>query len=145
MWLADSNVWLSLAVVGHQFHSAADQWMKRRSRNEVVNFCRFTQQSFLRLITTKHVTLPYNLPPMSNVDAWQLYADWLRDDRFAFVAEPKGIEANWRRFSDRTTPSPKIWMDTYLAAFAVTGNYRFVTTDSAFRQFSGLNVVVLQT
>jgi len=86
---------------------------------------------------------PYNLPPMNNGDAWQLYEDWLKVDRFAFVPEPKGVETNWRRFSGRSTPSPKTWMDSYLAAFAVTGHYRFVTTDTAFRQYAGLDVHIL--
>ena len=43
----------------------------------------------------------------------------------------------------RDTASPKLWMDAYLAAFALTGGYRMVTTDTAFRQFQGLDVLVL--
>ncbi len=34
-------------------------------------------------------------------------------------------------------------MDAYLAAFAVVGGYTLVTTDLAFRQFPGVQVVVL--
>jgi predicted nucleic acid-binding protein len=34
-------------------------------------------------------------------------------------------------------------MDAYLAAFALAGGYRLVTTDRGFRQFNGLDVVVL--
>lgn len=34
-------------------------------------------------------------------------------------------------------------MDAYLAAFAMAGGYRMVTTDRAFRQFQGLDLVLL--
>jgi predicted nucleic acid-binding protein len=34
-------------------------------------------------------------------------------------------------------------MDAYLAAFAVRAGCRMVTTDTAFRQFQGLDVLVL--
>jgi predicted nucleic acid-binding protein len=43
----------------------------------------------------------------------------------------------------RGTASPKLWMDAYIAAFALAGRYRMVTTDAAFRQFRGLNLLVL--
>jgi predicted nucleic acid-binding protein len=34
-------------------------------------------------------------------------------------------------------------MDAYLAAFALASQYRMVTTDAAFRQFRGLDLLVL--
>jgi predicted nucleic acid-binding protein len=34
-------------------------------------------------------------------------------------------------------------MDAYLAAFALAGGYAMVTTDSAFRQFSDVNLLLL--
>jgi predicted nucleic acid-binding protein len=42
------------------------------------------------------------------------------------------------------TASPKLWMDAYLAAFALAGRYSMVTTDAAFRQFRGLDLLVLR-
>ncbi|MGB5880800.1 MAG: hypothetical protein WBH85_12285, partial [Thermoanaerobaculia bacterium] len=33
--------------------------------------------------------------------------------------------------------------DAYLAAFALTGGYRMVTTDADFKQFSGLDLELL--
>ena len=36
-------------------------------------FCRSTQQSFLRLMTTEAVTRPYGIPPMHNAGAWKVY------------------------------------------------------------------------
>ena len=43
----------------------------------------------------------------------------------------------------RDTASPKLWMDAYLAAFALAGGYCMVTTDSACKQFRGLDLVLL--
>jgi predicted nucleic acid-binding protein len=34
-------------------------------------------------------------------------------------------------------------MDAYLAAFALAGRYSMVTTDAAFRQFRGLDLLIL--
>jgi predicted nucleic acid-binding protein len=34
-------------------------------------------------------------------------------------------------------------MDAYLAAFAITAGLRLVTTDTAFRQFAGLDHLIL--
>jgi predicted nucleic acid-binding protein len=36
-------------------------------------------------------------------------------------------------------------MDAYLAAYAVAGGYQMVTTDSAFKQFKGLDLELLGT
>jgi len=57
--------------------------------------------------------------------------------------EPPGLEGQWTSFALRASASPKLWMDAYLAAFARAGGYRMVTTDVAFRQFPGLDVLVL--
>jgi predicted nucleic acid-binding protein len=34
-------------------------------------------------------------------------------------------------------------MDAYLAAFAVTGGFELVTTDTDFRQYRGINLQLL--
>jgi predicted nucleic acid-binding protein len=69
----------------------------------------------------------------------------LRDDRVSLrIEEPSGVEPRWRRLALRDQPSPKLWMDAYLAAFALAGGYRMVTTDRAFRQFPELDLLVLR-
>lgn len=110
MMLADSNVWLALALSAHPFHNAASAWLARMPENEVVVFCRSTQQSLLRLLTTEGVLEPYGLPPLSNNAAWALYENWLGDERIAFADEPPDLESYWRRLAARDTPSPKPWM-----------------------------------
>ena len=67
----------------------------------------------------------------------------MADSRIDYVDEPVGIEVIWKKLALRNTASPKVWMDAYLAAFAIAGNFQFVTTDNDFKQFKGLNVLVL--
>jgi predicted nucleic acid-binding protein len=54
-----------------------------------------------------------------------------------------GLERRWQQFAVRDAASPKLWMDAYLTAFAQAGGYRLVTTDAAFKQFAGLDLVLL--
>ncbi len=109
-----------------------------------VLFCRATQQSFLRLLTNASVLRPYGNPPLTNREAWSACEALLTDDRIDFrAAEPAGLEPLWKELATRGTASPKLWMDAYLAAFALAGRYRMVTTDVAFRQFRGLDLLVL--
>ncbi len=86
----------------------------------------------------------YSLPAFTNQGAWQAYEALLSDDRIAYVPnEPEGIDDHWRHYASHPMSSPKLWMDAYLAAFARAGGYQMVTTDAAFRQFDGLDLLVL--
>jgi toxin-antitoxin system PIN domain toxin len=142
--LCDSNVWLALTLSKHVHHSAAREWFEAVEDSASVCFCRATQQTFLRLLTNASVLSPYGNPPLTNRQAWEACEAFLADDRIVLRAEePAGLEARWERFAVRDTASPKIWMDAYLAAFALAGGYRMVTTDAAFKQFQGLDLELL--
>jgi toxin-antitoxin system PIN domain toxin len=142
--LCDGNVWLALALSTHVRHKAARDWFGAVTDPASILFCRATQQTFLRLLTNATVLSPYGNPPLTNRQAWEACQALLADDRIAFRSEePAGLEALWRRFAVRGTASPKLWMDAYLAAFALAGGYRMVTTDAAFKQFAGLDVELL--
>ena len=144
MDLCDSNVWLALALSKHAHHAAARDWLEAVPDPRSVLFCRATQQTFLHLLTSASVLSPYGNPPLTNRQAWEAYQALVADDRISFRSEePPGLEALWKRFAVRNTPSPKIWMDAYLAAFALAAGYRMVTTDVAFRQFRGLDLELL--
>ena len=142
--LPDTSVWLATVVSGHVHHHAAAAWLDTVDSSESVVFCRATQQSFLRLLSQASVHAPYGDPPLSNDSAWDAYESLIADDRIVFQPdEPVGIEQYWKEYSRRATASPKLWMDAYLAAFARATDYRLVTTDAAFRQFAGLDLVLL--
>jgi toxin-antitoxin system PIN domain toxin len=145
--LADTNFWLALSLSKHLFHPAARDWFAARSVRTQILFCRPTQQSFLRLLTTDAATRPYGIPPMTNAGAWKLYEALSADRRVAWAPEPQAedVERRWKGFAVRGTASPKLWMDAYLAAFATAGGHQLVTTDKAFGQFKGLDAIVLVT
>ena len=63
--------------------------------------------------------------------------------RIAWVEEPSGLERHWKRLAVGPKASPKLWMDAYLAAFALAGGHELVTTDKAFKQFKGLDLLLL--
>jgi toxin-antitoxin system PIN domain toxin len=143
MFLPDTNVWLALTLSGHIFHSAANRWFNAQAKTASVLWCRSTQQSFLRLLTTTAMMHPYGLAPFTNAQAWSLLESLLADKRIAWIPEPPGLDARWKALAARSTPSPKLWMDAYLAAFAILGKHQLVTTDRAFTQFPALNALVL--
>ena len=143
--LADTNLWLALTLSKHSFHSLARAWLESLRADEKVLFCRATQQSFLRLLTTKEVLALYGNPPLTNMEAWVTYREWLAADRIGFANEPPGLEIHWKSFASVASASPKLWMDSYLAAFATAGGLQLATTDRTFRQFKGLDCLVLRT
>ena len=57
--------------------------------------------------------------------------------------EPAGLETRWKRFAVRDTAASKIRTDAYLAAFALAGRYRLVTTDADFNHFRGFDLELL--
>ena len=145
MVLCDSNVWLALALSRHHHHRAALDWFATVNAPASVCFCRATQQTFLRLLTNVSVLHPYGNPPLTNRQAWKAYEQLLADDRIVLRAEePAGLETRWKRLALRDTAPPKMWMDAYLAGFALAGGYRMVTTDAAFTQFRGLDLELLE-
>lgn len=142
--LVDTSVWLALLLDQHRFHTAARAWLREAGPSGRLVFCRATQQSLLRLLTTSAVLSPYGNPPLTNAQAWSSYGALRADARIGFAEEPAGTEAQWQHLTNQPMASPKLWMDGYLAAFAIAGEYRLVTTDAGFTHHEGLDVVVLQ-
>ena len=142
--LCDTNVWLALSLSGHTHHTVTRAWLDTVATSASVLFCRATQQSFLRLLTNPAVLAPYGNPPLTNEEAWAVYEAFVTDDRIVLLAEePDGFEPWWREFAVRPTASPKLWMEAYLAAFSRAAGHTIVTTDSAFKQFPGLDLLFL--
>ncbi len=137
--LCDANVLLALAYDRHAHHAAALAWLEAQVDGSVV-LCRVAQLSLLRLLCHSTVmgsdvcTLP---------DAWSIFDEIRSDSRFRFVAEPESIEVVLRELTQAPTASPKVWTDAYLAAFARSAGIQLVTFDGGFRQFSGLQLILL--
>lgn len=145
MILADTNFWLALSLSKHSLHKAAQNWFSEQSVAGSVLFCRSAQLSFLRLLTTDAVMRPYGIPSLTNAAAWKVYEAMTFDKRIACASEDDStsVEPLWKAFAARGIPSPKLWMDAYLAALAKAKGLRLVTSDKGFRQFRGLDVVIL--
>ena len=144
MILCDTNVWVAMSLSGHSHRTSAVEWLDTVEEPDSVHFCRSTQTSLLRLLTSPKVLGAFGEPPLTNQAAWKTYLSLLKDYRiWQRRDEPQGLEVQWFQFAARDSASPKLWMDAYLAAFAVTGGYQLVTFDKAFSQFDGLDLRLL--
>ncbi|HKV05566.1 MAG TPA: TA system VapC family ribonuclease toxin [Candidatus Acidoferrales bacterium] len=125
----DSNVWLALLWGRHIHAEKAARWFEQ-SGDEQFFFCRFTQLTVLRLLTTKEIM---GKDAKTMAEAWGLWDQVWADSRVAFLPEPEGFEREFRSRSRLASRSPKVWGDAYLLAFAATTGVRLVTFDGALR------------
>ncbi len=133
--LFDTSVWLAAAFPTHSFHAEARQSLQRAKPAEPVVFCRSAQQSFLRLASTPTLLKAYGATGLTNRDALIAVDAPTRLPQVCERDEPPGTSALWQRIAARDTASPKVWMDAYLAAFAISGGLRLVSLDHDFRNF----------
>ena len=133
--LFDTSVWVALAFGNHPFHAAAKVAFAAADSRVPIIVCRATQHSFLRQISSPTLQAAYRANPISNRAAWSKWEELAGLPQVAFAPEPADLSASWRRFADRATPSPKVWMDAYLAAFAVSATFDLVTLDRDFQAY----------
>ncbi len=110
---------------------------------ECALFCRATQCSFLRLLTTEAILKDAVLTNRQAIESWERLQ---RDVRVGYISiEPDGLLKHWPCLADKESPSPKLWMDAYLAALAIAGSMKLVTFDRGFRSFEvdGLDLLLL--
>jgi len=134
----DANVWLALLWSRHVHSEKAITWFEG-SADEQFLYCRFTQITVLRLLTTEKV-MGKDTRTMS--EAWELWDQIRADSRIAFLPEPDDLENDLRKFSRLASRSPKVWADAYLLAFASTAGVKLVTFDRALES-RGPDVLVL--
>lgn len=134
----DANVWLALLWNRHIHSEKARGWFERCS-DEKFFFCRITQITLLRLLTTP-IVMGNDVKTM--FEAWALWDKVCADDRIELLAEPEAIEPEFRRLSALRSSSPKVWADAYLVAFATVAGLRLITFDRGLRS-RGADVLVL--
>lgn len=127
----DVNVWIALTYAGHVHHHIAKVWFEQLTMEARGCFCRVTQLSLLRLLTTEAVMGSDEV--MTQDQAWQAYDRWLGDGRIVFLNESPNLDSAFRMLSDQRYPNPKTWSDSYLAAFASTADLQLVTFDREFQ------------
>jgi toxin-antitoxin system PIN domain toxin len=134
----DANVWLALLWSRHIHSETARKWFERAGEEQFF-FCRFTQLTVLRLLTTDKI-MGKDTKSMS--EAWGLWDRVWADTRIAFLPEPEDLEREFRSRSRMKTRSPKVWADAYLLAFASVAGLKFVTFDRALES-RGAEVLIL--
>ena len=139
-YLADSNIFLALASSGHPHNPIVTGWFDGFTKTDRMAFCRLTQLSFMRLLTTQEVMRQHTLTNQQALSQVHLF---LSDPRMEYVVEPNGLEERWLTLASAHQKAPKLWMDAYLAGFSELTGRRLVTFDKGFRQFKALDVLVL--
>ena len=134
--VVDTSVWLAAVFTTHPFHPKARQYLLQATPAEPAVFCRSTQQSFLRLASTPALLMAYGATGLSNRDALLALGALMALPQVDERDEPPGTFALWQRIAARDSASPKVWMDAYLAAFAISGGLRMVSLDQDFRNFA---------
>src|SRR5258707_6683975 len=125
----DANVWLAFAWSRHIHSEKARKWFDQ-TNEEKFFFCRFTQVTVLRLLTTEQV-MGKDTKTMS--EAWALWDRIWADDRVVFLPNWQRLKRSFAR--DRSLPgaSPKVWADACLLGFAATAGLKLVTFDRALK------------
>jgi len=125
----DANVWLALLWSRHIHSEKAKSWFER-SEEERFLFCRVTQMTVLRLLTTEAV-MGKDVKGMR--EAWGVWDQVCADDRIEFLSEPEAVEKEFRELSSLGSPSPKVCVDAYLLAFASVAGLKLITFDQRLR------------
>jgi uncharacterized protein len=143
--LFDSNVWIAAIFTTHPFHQQAQTVLEDATPADPAVFCRSTQQSFLRLASNSVLLKTYGAEGLTNRDALVALDSLLALAQVCERDESPGTVALWHRLASRETASPKVWMDAYLAAFAMSADLRFATLDDDFKTYEaqGLNLALL--
>ncbi|MEI8039110.1 MAG: TA system VapC family ribonuclease toxin [Verrucomicrobiota bacterium] len=144
--LFDSNVWVGLTFTAHPSYQTAIATLEEHTIAKPAIFCRATEQSFLRLASTPALLRQYHNAGLTNADIVRILERLLDLNNIAVATEPEPTRALWLKLAGTSAASPKLWMDAYLAAFAIAAHLRFVTFDTDFRQFQphGLSLQLLQ-
>ena len=145
-WLIDANVWIAVSFAEHDHHALAKRFISETSPARPALLCRATEQSWLRLLTTPALHRRYDSLPVSNLDALRILSEAMQLPNIRLIEEePAGIRALWHQLAALPSASPKVWMDAYLAAFAICHAVEFVTLDQDFKRFvrDGLNLKLL--
>ncbi len=141
--LCDSNVLLAFVLVNHPHHALARKWFQSLEPKETVGLCRFTQLSLLRLLTTEAIL---KKDTQTNCEALLVWNALATHPRCEFIFnEPSTLESLWTDLAGLDTPSPKVWMDAFLASFAMGHGLRLVTFDRGFESYRkvGLDLLLL--
>ncbi len=134
----DANVWLALIWERHEHAELARAWFDGSVDGRLL-FCRFTQLTVLRLLTTTAV-MGGDVQTMRG--AWAIWDKIASDERVGFLPEPDDLEPRFRKHTRLASASPKVWADAYLLAFAQAYALTLVTFDQTLGSRAAESVVI---
>ncbi len=135
--LVDVNVVFALLVERHMHHPAAWRWWQEREPGEVA-LCLPVRLGVLRLLTNTRAMEDAPVGPEEALSAWDALEADGRTCPLDHTSMPTA-EAFFRRNVDGRTPSPNLWTDALLAAWAEASNIRLASFDGGFRAFPSLD------
>lgn len=145
-YFVDTNVWIASNFEGHPHNSHAIAFLDGCTADNPVFFSRAVENSTLRLLSNPSLCRGYGSLLLTNQQAMTILTDWRSQDRVRCLdAEPEGTRELWLELAAIPSASPKVWMDAYLAAFAIRAGLPFATLDADFRKFeaAGLDLLLL--
>ena len=138
--IVDASVLLPLLCEGHPRGRAAYTWFDSRGPGSV-GWSLAVRVSVLRLLSNERIMGSSVLLPEEALGAWAALA---RDERMVEVSQvPPTLELYLKSNVAGRRPSPKLWIDAWLAALAESLGHEMVTCDSEFTRFelSALHVI----
>ena len=134
--LLDINTWIALSLEGHPHHHIARQWYEQTPLQPGdLLFCRQTELGFLRLTTQERVMASCGCKALTNAEAIAFLAQVSADPAVSRADEPPATRSLWLQLAASPLASPNVWMDAYLAAFAIATNAEMVTLDQDFKTY----------
>jgi toxin-antitoxin system PIN domain toxin len=141
--LCDSNVLVASILPSHPHYGRTREWIQSLAPADRIGLCRWTQLTFLRLMTTEAILKE---DVRTNAQAAAIWESIASQSRCEFLSgEPAGLESKWLRLANSPKSSPKVWMDAFLSAFAMGHGFRLVTFDRGFEIYrkAGLDLLLL--
>lgn len=124
---------LPLVLAQHPHRAIAGEWWENCPDASVV-FTLPVRMGLLRLLTNRAVMAEGVLSPEA---AWQTLDALTQDSRATIAREvPAGMESLWLSLVRGREPSPNLWTDAWLAAFAEAQRNEMVTFDRGFQAFN---------
>ena len=143
-YFLDTNVWMAASFPDHPSYLTAQAFLSERNHKEPAWLSAHICISWLRLLSSKSTSLIYGSPPLTNNEAQKVLQKWINQPEIQYMAiEPAGTFQLWQKLSASPFPSPKVWMDAYIAAIAIKANLPLVTFDKGFQVYTsaGLELV----
>jgi len=139
--IADVDVLLPLLCGGHVAEKAAhDRFASQQA--STIGWCLPIRLAILRHLSNRHIMGSPLLEPEQILAAWdQLEAD---ERLYEITTSPSETEQLFRANVRGREPSPKFWMDAWLAALAEASGLQLVTFDRGFTFYHLSSLTVLE-